>query len=216
MLDARRLHSVRKAYYAAIEPILWPDAPSRKVNRIPVLHGSNLLRDWGSDETRLAAVNALFSAFEQGDARFFRLGYFHDELLVPPGSKSQMVNFCLSNLLLCMEQVGEPFALVSELDRTALRSNPRFADDTTSLHYQAAARHSDDFITIDYANFLGHFIAAKGHLGCQMADIAGYVALKAETASAPFAQSLRDIFLARKDKYLLNEVSKMARFDPHP
>lgn len=95
-----------------------------------------------------------------------------------------------------------PFCFVHELDWSEFKVGYRFMSEQLSLYYQIGLEN----VSVDAENYVGSFIAPKYELGCQVADLSGYVAKKAEQPSTEFSEKLASIFHEIKKAYILNEL----------
>lgn len=209
IIEDQHFLAAREAFFEVYRNILNPDEPRSGVGVLPALHGSDLLRDY-DDATKLAAVRALFEKFAESGAKVFRLGYFDKSL--PPGilseSKEQRVSFCISNLLLLLKPTfRSSYIIAHELDKEGIRRFFRFQSDSLSLYYQL----DRDGVSIDFEKFVGHYVALGEDIGCQVADIAGYVAMKAANPNSPFTIALHKIYKDFESIYFFNEVIWMQR-----
>lgn len=173
---------------------------------IPVLHGSDLLREF-DDDFKLEATERLVSSFVSHGGRFMRVGYFDETLPSSMNTKALRVRFCLSN----MAMAEGPFLqrqtmFISEIDLESLRSGALEVGFEYPAMYGALEVMSEKNYTVDFRRFLGHYFAKKNDIGCQLADIAGYLALKDETSSTDFSRKMAGIFQNYRDSFDFNEV----------
>jgi len=179
---------------------------SKTIGRLPIIHGSNLLPNHDDDQ-KLSAVELLFECFILAGAKFFRLGYYNPELTILKGGRDTRINFCLSSFWMSLKGYNRgPYAFVAEMDSQGLLNGLRYLDDNVLL-YHAIGKQS---ISVDFENFVGHFSAPKSALGCQMADIAGYVALKHENANTSFSRAMAEIYSSHMHYYEVNKIIKLS------
>ena len=211
-ISDKALPEVRARFYPILNSILFPDdaiSTPPTVRAAPILHGSDLLREY-EDTQKVAAVRELYSTFAMYGAEFIRLGYFDDSIDRFGARKEDRVAFCVQSMLMGFEKrVGGLFAFAHEMDRESLRRGFQFADGNWSMLFNLAHLGQAESITVDYRNFVGHYIAAPEDLGCQMADLVGYCAVKADAMAEGFAAELANIHKAHRELFILNQVLEL-------
>ena len=179
---------------------------------IPVLHGCSLLPEF-DDALKVKATRKLLTTAVDFGAKFIRLGYYNSSIPMIGGGRYGRINFCITNLLIALgTQRDAPFAFVSEIDKEALKKTLEGIDRNHSGYYAGISGLSEEEITIDFKRFIGHYFAAKHDVGCQIADLSGYIALKAETAESQFARELSTVFENLKGDYLVNDIIRMKSY----
>lgn len=208
------LIAVKNDFYPALDTMLHGDDAAVKTNvirQVPTLHGSDLLRDY-DDSVKVAAVTLLFDLFVKNDAEFFVVGYVNDFIKVFGTSKASRVGHCLHSTLTAFHRsVGGPFAFLHEADKGAQKEGFTALDRSIGQLHVASQIFSEDNFSIDFKNLVGHFIAGKHDLGCQMADLVGYVFQKKDHPSSQFTKSLSEIYEKYSDKFLLREIITMKK-----
>ena len=184
---------------------------------VPVLHGSDLLRDFEaqwevsiSDDHKIEVVKLLLSEFVNHGGKFLRLGCYEDSLsfLQLNGQKlekEKAIEFLLNHLFSYLgPRTPNPFLFVHEIDKEALaRAISEFGRNLDAYHL---ARDANISLSVDPDNFLGYHHAPKWELGCQAADLSGYIALKSENYATDFSRKLAEVFQNYSKHYEINQI----------
>lgn len=211
-IDAQSVHQMRFDYFVKAREILFSALPAGNIKNVPPLHGSDLLRGVAFDDSqRLSCVDALMGTFVNHGGRFRRVGYFDDSVPFLPDKKARVV-FCLHNAFMRDPDWSlgdQPWMVTSEMDKESLKAGMKTLDTAQSMNYQLATMHGWEGLTFDFRNLIGHFFALKHDLGCQAADLSGYLALKADGSATDFGKSLSERFSAYSKYYDCNEIISM-------
>jgi len=199
--------------YEMVAGIRGTETGTVDVSNLVHIHGSDLLRDF-RDEKKIEILELLLSRFSAHHGKLYRLGYRNKTLPHPiKQSRQKRILFCVQSLLFSLENVNAaPYAFVSEMDREGLKKLFEPVSGSIPLAYildQNYGTENDEFasnVSIDYKNFVGHFFADKLDIGCQLADVGGYLALKADSAESWFAQKLAKIFHKYRSLFEVNEI----------
>lgn len=207
IMDARNLNEFRDLYY----PRAYEFAKRRfgipdntfDIGKIPHIHGSDLLRDY-PDDKKIDLVRLLLKSFKMSGGKIVRVGYFDRSLEdFRLTTKVDRLNFVLSNFLMCFgNSYGCQFAFVHELDVRSLEGGLRGVDEAFPIFHAQDGIHS----TIDVENFVGHFFAKKSALGCQVADISGYISDKRQNAKTDFHKALGALYDEFGDLFMLDQI----------
>ena len=208
LIPANRVIDIKRSYYAQMHPII---SKGGFVSPIPILHGSNLLPEY-DDGTKIEAVRIVFDTLKNAGARLFRWGYF-DDPAARVKSKNEKLFRCLSDVMFGMARQGVPYIIIHELDIEAARKNYLYLTQAESILYLQEAMDWA-FPAEMFSNCLaGHFLASKSDVIMQMADVAGYAAMKAHKRSlgerlSEFSSYLADASDRNKECFSCNEVNE--------
>lgn len=193
LIPSTNVHSFRTLYYARAQEILnlSPKMDGMiRLEAVPVLHGRDLLRDT-ADDTKIAMVRALLDSFVSNGGAFARVGYYDKSNFSPlKGDREYRVNQAHRNYLMTFNDWASPFAFIHEADQPIDKMKFPFVSNDISEVYQLGISNAN----FDISNYIGNFIAPKYDLGCQVADIAGYIAHKADTEQSGFGKRLSALF----------------------
>ena len=207
-----KIDEFRRAYFPKLHDIVVSARGSTDCRTIDdgafaPLHGVNLLRDL-TDEKKLSVIDHLLGSFQAVGGRFLRLSYVNSTL--PPSiskDRNQRIQFAVSSFWIMLPtNYGTPFVLVHELDHQALRSGFAAISDQIGSLYKTASIVQGNPFSADYRNLVGHYSAKKNEIGCQLADIAGYLALKSMNRSDGFGSKLANLYEKYKSLYAFDEL----------
>lgn len=175
-----------------------------KIYLLPVLHGSDFLRDY-TDDVKFSVLDAIVSSLEGIDFDLIRVGYFNKSATFLESSDSRRSIIGLSTVSVGFSIWDKPadyHVLVSEFDKEALR---RSLDSEFS---NLAMLHciGKENVSINLSRFVGHYRATKSELGCQIADVVNYCCLKASNPTTEYSRRLAGYYDEFSDKYLVNQI----------
>lgn len=205
LISANQINSFRKKFFSEGLDLLGLGSVSdgtRVIANFPLVHGRNLLPGF-EDEKKVQVCRLLLNCFSSNGGRFLRLGYYNKSLPKSfPGIRAYRIHFAVSSMMLSFEKSEEPYCFLHENDPSFAKADLPFFSGQMSIYYQLSAEN----VSFDYQKYIGSFIAPKYDLGCQVADIAGYVAMKAESAKTDFSRALADVYREEEGNYLLNRI----------
>lgn len=175
-----------------------------QIENVPILHGSDLLRDFCDDDKRIIIVSKIFELIAKTSANFIRVGYFHRSLMnIPNGDvKKVALGFSLMSIWMVMSREDSPFLIVTELDREELKRDFSSLSKDLGLYHQIGKEN----ISVPYSRTVGHFFALKQEVGCQLADLILYCGLKKITAKNEFSELMGAQLELIADRFLENEI----------
>jgi len=199
---------LRKSVYEQVSNILdlvKEEDGKKTIRPFPILHGSDFLRAY-SDEVKYKVVQVVFDLVAKTDCEFYRIGYF---LGSAPRSmdKAGARQFCMSSayfglLTSLWRETAPPMMIVSEFDREALKKLFYSTTDQLGTYYQL----DEATVSVPLNKLVGHFFAKKEELGCQIADLAAYVALKSMVGGSDFSRSIGKSFETISGRFVVNKI----------
>lgn len=190
---------------AVLQLVTQGQEQTRFVKNFPVLHGTDFLNDY-SDSIKIEALHVIFSVVANHNVTFSRIGYFHDsdlikgQALAKEHSAKSASFFGLWAALWKKER--SPAVVVSELDVQSLRhfnwTSTSKIPDLFNLGKESASLPVDKMI--------GHFFALKDEIGCQVADLALYAALKSMSSGSEYHNAVGDKFSLISDRFEVDRI----------
>lgn len=180
-----RLDELRQRIYCDLGKLL--EKRQNVISPIPPLHGKCFLSEY-DDETKFKALRILLEAVAGCNGSGFRVGYFDESDLVKHDTPAKRASRALGAgvQLWLGAAMTKRYLLVSEFDLEALKNGLLTMDTSIDQYYQIEKEN----LSIKLENFMGHVFAHKKHLGCELADILGYLCLKADNPKTKFAKEL--------------------------
>jgi hypothetical protein len=204
IISSDQLHDFRKKFYLEAARTLGAFEETdhgRSVGRVPILHGSDLLRDY-DDSTKIEMMDLLLSEFTQHGGVFARVGYY-DASNLYRGTQLQNIGMAVNSFRLTFSKRDLPFCFIHEADQSSLaKDHPSYQSPMISMYYQ----FGEENISFDLKNFIGDFVTQKHDLGCQVADISGYIAMKRHVGESTFAKSLQRLHGKYSQYYIFDEL----------
>lgn len=173
------------------------------VFQAPILHGSDFLPGH-SDSTKFAVLDHLFGCLRRFDSLFYRVGYFNQsmEFAALSHRRQAIIDLCWINIWWSLQDSKDDFIFVHEVDREALKKRLGAVTEQLPVYY----RLGQESISVPLDKLVGHYYSPKFELGCQVADVAAYVALKSATARSDFGRRVREYLKQISESFLINRI----------
>jgi hypothetical protein len=191
---------------------------SSKIVPIPILHGSDLLPGL-QDELKLELLDIFLEEVSKYSEQIIRHGYYDDGLdflqrrsdLEFSSDEDCKLHFVFQTLWMgYTPPQDQSYQFVHEVSVRSLDKSPSFSNLDQGTGYSKLEQIDPDNVTVPIGQFIGHFYAPKTDVCCQAADIAGYLAHRAEREnSGQFGQELEKRFSTIENKFTHNRIANV-------